>query len=583
MANLSQEKRLKMLEFLSFLKDEHKDNDEALKAIHEIENEIVSKKYGLVWEEHEENVDIQMRTHVPVFLEAKDREIIGDEDNPNFNFLLEGDNLHSLKLLEKTHKGKIDVIYIDPPYNTGNKDFKYNDRFVEKEDGYRHSKWLSFMNKRLLIAKKLLSDKGIIFISIDDNEQAQLKLLCDDIFGEQNFLTKLTVKTGEVYGTKAAHIKKTLVKVKDYVIIYQMEKGKLVEKQPLFDILDVFYDSHYTHILTDGKKIISIIDYIKNDDFSIKKFKTYNLAVNKKNINVLLNLDKSFKDYFIKRIAPILYKDSQFNMEIPDSIQKQLKPRNTYNYEGTLLMKTSGQTIRHLQAFNDVLRWSDNATSEFGRTIPRGDVWDDFVKDMGNVGKEGEVDFKNGKKPIRLIKQLIKWSNFKNSIILDFFAGSGTTGHAVIDLNKEDGGNRKYILCTNNENNICEDVTYQRLINIQEELPHNLKYYKTDFIPKIPDDADNVLSDDLLNHIKEMVQLEHGIDIDNQKYHIILTDDDADRMEKEWDKYKECKALYISKNVLLTTSQNLLFSSVEINTIPDYYFESELREVGEIW
>lgn len=583
MANLSQEKRLKMLEFLSFLKDEHKDNDEALKAIHEIENEIVSKKYGLVWEEHEENVDIQMRTHVPVFLEAKDREIIGDEDNPNFNFLLEGDNLHSLKLLEKTHKGKIDVIYIDPPYNTGNEDFKYNDRFVEKEDGYRHSKWLSFMNKRLLIAKKLLSDKGIIFISIDDNEQAQLKLLCDDIFGEQNFLTKLTVKTGEVYGTKAAHIKKTLVKVKDYVIIYQMEKGKLVEKQPLFDILDVFYDSHYTHILTDGKKIISIIDYIKNDDFSIKKFKTYNLAVNKKNINVLLNLDKSFKDYFIKRIAPILYKDSQFNMEIPDSIQKQLKPRNTYNYEGTLLMKTSGQTIRHLQAFNDVLRWSDNGTSEFGRTIPRGDVWDDFVKDMGNVGKEGEVDFKNGKKPIRLIKQLIKWSNFKNSIILDFFAGSGTTGHAVIDLNKEDGGNRKYILCTNNENNICEDVTYQRLINIQEELPHNLKYYKTDFIPKIQDDEDNVLSDDLLNHIKEMVQLEHGIDIDNQKYHIILTDDDADRMEKEWDKYKECKALYISKNVLLTTSQNVLFSSVEINTIPDYYFESELREVGEIW
>jgi len=102
-----------MLEFLSFLKDEHKDNDEALKAIFEIENEIVSKKYGLVWEEHEENVDIQMKTHVPVFSEVKDKEIIGDENNPNFNFLLEGDNLHSLKLLEKTHKGKIDVIYID--------------------------------------------------------------------------------------------------------------------------------------------------------------------------------------------------------------------------------------------------------------------------------------------------------------------------------------------------------------------------------------------------------------------------------------------------------------------------------------
>ena len=583
MANLSQEKRLKMLEFLSFLKDEHKDNDEALKAIHEIENEIVSKKYGLVWEEHEENVDIQMRTHVPVFLEAKDREIIGDEDNPNFNFLLEGDNLHSLKLLEKTHKGKVDVIYIDPPYNTGNEDFIYDDNYVEKEDGYRHSKWLSFMTKRLEIAKRLLSDKGIIFISIDDNEQAQLKLLCDDIFGEQSFLTKLTIKTGEVYGTKAAHIKKTLVKVKDYVIIYQMERGKLVEKQPLFDILDVFYDPHYTHILSGGENIISIIDYIKNDDFSIKKFKKYNLPVSKKNINILLSLDQNFKDYFIKKISPVLYKDSQFNMKIPNDIQKQLKSRKAYNYEGTLLMKTSGQTIRHLQAFNDVLRWSDNSISEFGRTIPRGDVWDDFVKDMGNVGKEGGIDFKNGKKPIRLIKQLIKWSNFKNSIILDFFAGSGTTGHAVVNLNKEDGGNRKYILCTNNENNICEEVTYQRLINIQDDLPHNLKYYKTDFIPKIRNDEDNVLSDDLLVHIKEMVQLEHGIDIDNEQYHIILTDDDADKMEMEWDKHKKSKGLYISKNVLLTTSQNTLFSSMEINTIPDYYFESELREVGEIW
>lgn len=113
MANLSQEKRLKMLEFLNTLKEEHKDNDEALKAIYEIENEITSKKYGLVWEEHEENVDMQMKTHVPVFTEIKEREIIGDENNPNFNFLLEGDNLHSLKLLEKTHKGKIDVIYIE--------------------------------------------------------------------------------------------------------------------------------------------------------------------------------------------------------------------------------------------------------------------------------------------------------------------------------------------------------------------------------------------------------------------------------------------------------------------------------------
>ena len=111
----------------------------------------------------------------------------------SFNYLIEGDNLHSLKILEKTHRGKIDVIYIDPPYNTGNRDFIYDDNYVDKNDGYRHSKWLSFINKRLQIAKKLLKDEGVVFISIDDNEQSHLKVLCDEIFGEKNKLGVLTI------------------------------------------------------------------------------------------------------------------------------------------------------------------------------------------------------------------------------------------------------------------------------------------------------------------------------------------------------------------------------------------------------
>ena len=143
---------------------------------------MTSKKYGLVWEEHQEEVDKKMETHIPVFSEIPEYELIEDEYNTSFNFLLEGDNLHSLKLLEKTHKGKVDVIYIDPPYNTGNKDFIYNDEFVGREDSFRHSTWLSFLSERLRIAHKLLSPDGLIFVSIDDNEQAQLKLLMDEIF-----------------------------------------------------------------------------------------------------------------------------------------------------------------------------------------------------------------------------------------------------------------------------------------------------------------------------------------------------------------------------------------------------------------
>ena len=121
---------------------------------------------------------------------------------PN-HLVVEGDNLVSLSALAYTHAGKIDVIYIDPPYNTGNKDFVYNDSYVDKEDAYRHSKWLSFMERRLRIAKKLLSDRGVIFISIDDNEQANLKLLCDSVFGEMNFKSNSIVinnRGGRDYG-----------------------------------------------------------------------------------------------------------------------------------------------------------------------------------------------------------------------------------------------------------------------------------------------------------------------------------------------------------------------------------------------
>ena len=142
------------------------------------------QRYGLVWEESSEEAWDEMQDQLPVFVEdATKRLDSAPEGSPN-HVLIEGDNLNALAALTYAYAGEIDVIYIDPPYNTGNKDFIYNDSFVDKEDGYRHSKWLSFMDRRLRIAKKLLSEKGVIFISIDDNEQADLKLLCDEIFGE---------------------------------------------------------------------------------------------------------------------------------------------------------------------------------------------------------------------------------------------------------------------------------------------------------------------------------------------------------------------------------------------------------------
>ena len=577
MSNLSQKRRAEMLEYLNHLKEIHTD-DESRIALGKIETALTEKKYGLVWEEHEEEVDKKLVHNIPVFREDEERKIVADE-NADFNFLLEGDNLHSLKLLEKTHKGKIDVIYIDPPYNTGNKDFIYDDNYIGSDDGYKHSKWLSFMNERLTITKELLSDDGIIFISIDDNEQAQLKLLCDEIFGENAFINKLVIKTGDIYGAKAAHIEKTFVKTKDYVLVYANEKNKFIDKIPLYDSLLDLYDPHYTHIIKNKTKL-NIVDYLKNNNDIKKEFEKYNLKINKKNINHLLNLSEIFKKIFLENVTPYLYKDSQFNQDLPEDVKSNVIENGIINYKDKILMSTSGNKIRHLQSFNDVLRLSDDTESVYWRTIPRGDCWINFSKDMGNVGKEGKVSFSNGKKPVRLILQLLKWTNRKEAIILDYFAGSGTTGQAVMQLNKEDGGNRKYILCTNNENDICEKITYQRMKNIQEELPHNLKYYKTEFIPKLSEDEE-ILSSKLLDYIKEMVELENMCEIDGIKRRIILSDEDLKIALSEME---ESGVLYIPSFILLTNEikDSIEERNLEVVTIPDYYFTEELREVNEL-
>ena len=250
MSNLSKQKRERMLSFLNTLKEKNKDDQEAIVALNEIETELNSKKYGLVWEKHEEQVDMMIKDNIPVFTEVKEKEITHDKNRDNFS--LEGDNLHSLKLLEKTHKEKIDVIYIDPPYNLGKKDFSYNDTFVNEDDGYKHSKWLSFMNVRLEIAYQLLSKNGLIAISIDETEYAQLKLLCDDIFGEKNRLITFHIQVR--YDNKNLNTKNDWQPIMEYILIYAKNK-------------DVFKANKPTETYSIDKFIYSIEELSKGDTF----------------------------------------------------------------------------------------------------------------------------------------------------------------------------------------------------------------------------------------------------------------------------------------------------------------------------
>jgi adenine-specific DNA-methyltransferase len=578
MENLSKKRRDEMIAFLELLKKQHSDDD-SLIAINRIEKELTSKKYGLVWEEHQEEVDKKMETHIPVFSEVPEYELIEDEYNTSFNFLLEGDNLHSLKLLEKTHKGKVDVIYIDPPYNTGNKDFIYNDEFVGREDSFRHSTWLSFLSERLRIAHKLLSPDGLIFVSIDDNEQAQLKLLMDEIFSEDNFIIcmpRITKKSGK---TTSAYAKNH-----DYILVYTKREQDIFVMEEHVD--EAFkYEDEY--VRERGKyKLNQTLDY---DSLSYSSSLDYPLEIEGE-----IFYPGSSKELWEERQkgnhrrADWAWRWSkklfQFGYDNGFVVIKRKKDGSARIYTKTYLNAKIGKDSNG----NFVIEYNKRvkATSSL-EYIDNKYSNDNAKKDLSLFGLGDKFDYS---KPVELIKKLIKAYYKNDALILDFFAGSGTTAQAVLELNEEDGGSRRFIVCTNNENNICQEVTYQRIKTVltgrmasgceyKKRVKGNLKYYRTDFVDKNSDE----LVDELLEHIVEMIQLEYGVSINNSQYLIVMDDDEMDDLETNYNSYKNLKAVFLNQDVLLSTSQERMLQNVDTFIIPDYYFDFELREAGELW
>lgn len=420
------------------------------------------KKYGLVWEDKPEDAEQRMVNEQPVLVEVPERAILSDDAEAPNHILIEGDNLEALTALSYTHAGKIDVIYIDPPYNTGNKDFSYNDTFIDRENGYRHSMWLSFMDKRLEISKNLLSSRGTIFISIDDNELSQLKLLCDEIFGERNFIACPVRRRRK----SQANLSKNISTIHEYVLIYRKNIEHELNKVEANLDLDSFKNPDndprgpYTTMPCTNRggtkySVVTPTGNVIEDEWRFKK-QTY---------------DQLFEDNRIvfprggkgKPRYKLFLSEKQRGGVIPNSWWDELES----NQEGAALLK-------------QIL---------------------------------GEDAFSNPK-PVGLITFIEKLSTLKDSTILDFFAGSGTTLHATMQLNAEDGGHRRCILATNNENGICENVTYERNRRViqgyitpkGEKVPgltrNNLRYYKTKFVPrdKSPKNLRNLmaLSTDML-------------------------------------------------------------------------------------
>lgn len=544
--NISKEKRnilIKKIEDIkTFIQSSPQDDNTAqlLTYISDIEKDIKGKKYGLVFEEHREGIDEVLANNLPVLTEDTDLFI---DNGGQMNFLIEGDNLASLKLLEKTHKGRIDLIYIDPPYNTGNKDFVYDDRFVDSNDTFRHSKWLSFMEKRLQIAKNLLSEKGVIFISIDDNEQSQLKLLCDSIFNEQKFVAlfqwrKRTAKSDVPYGISQDCESILCYANSNFRAAIKGKERKYYETPDFPNKPWRFHDlTKQTTIEERPNSNFNIVNPKNGDIFPVNPLRSWAIT------------EETF-EYYYKQNRIIFPGDYPF-LSISKPVLRYWKEDD---------LKKAGDDFGLVAAStylpSDIVGMTQDGTKE---------ITEIFATKIFSFPK-----------PINLIKYIVGISTAKthNAIILDFFAGSGTTGHAVMKLNVEDGGSRKFILCTNNENNICRDVTYERIKRViaKEDYKASLKYFKVDYLP-ISDKLYYEYADELLLHIRELVELENGINFNgNAKIAIVLTETELDDFTQNIP--ETCKAIYVGHDVLPTEEQEKIFAKrkIKVNVIPEYYY-----------
>lgn len=514
-----------------FLQDSQDPNAEQLLAYtRELSQEVRAKKFGLVFEEHRERVDVVLEENLPIVRAEATRFL---DHGGELNFLIEGENLAALKLLAKTHRGKVDVIYIDPPYNTGNKDFMYNDCYIDAADLFRHSKWISFMEKRLREAKGLLSEQGVIYISIDDCELATLRLLCDEIFGEKNFVGHLTWES-TTQPTNAGKAKFELQQKVESILCFAKSKAQ----KPPFVIPQLRPKLKYPHQGKFGKCRFEIIE---KSDVGTYKRESMKYAI-------LGQYPREGKRWQIgEDVAREL--ERQGKVEVVDGIVKRaVYPEDEvdkYTYQ-PYWSHLSAKAVGTAQTGKEELK------SIFGRNIGFDTV-----------------------KPTALIIELLSHSR-PDALVLDFFAGSGTTGHAVMKLNAADGGKRRFILVTNNENGICERVTYERLRCVMEKEGYaaRLKYLKVDYVP-IKERLYYEYANELLGAIRELVELENGIDFAREQgVAIVQTDEELAALVADEARLAACRKLYKGHEVLMGNKQKaaLRRAGIEVLEIPQYYY-----------
>ena len=426
--NVSKVRKEELIKKIDLIRKHLLDNapDSELESyLNDLSAELKFNKYGLVFEEHVEKIDNELLTKIPVFSENKNLEI---DNGENLNFLIEGDNLPALTLLKKTHNEGIDFIYIDPPYNTKNKDFKYDDVYVDPDDEYKHSMWLSFMKKRLLLANSLLKKDGSIMISINEEELFELKMLCDEIFGPKNYLTTFSVKV--------RHEDRILKGDKDFheVIEYMLMYRKSPEFKVVKKLVDNTSNEDYIYVINekiDNPEIVDMggkqVSIFKPGEYEIVKVDPDESNLKKINIRGSIKEGNSSGRFFMKHLNQFIGQKYGYLYKVADMGADNLGYR--YFHIPTNKKRVNGDYYQGVP-----LERSDIKEVPYANYL-------DYEVAFNNVGYEGNVEFRNGKKPMDFLEKCFEMSGValnKNSIVLDFFAGSGSTGNALMRLNKKD-------------------------------------------------------------------------------------------------------------------------------------------------
>ena len=639
MANLSKIKRDNMIAFLEELKAQHND-DASIRAFNEIENHLRDKKYGLVWEEHSEEVDELLEENIPVLTADPERRLCKDKNLP-WNFIIEGDNLQALYLLEKTHKGKIDCIYIDPPYNTGAKDWKYNNDYVDGNDVYRHSKWLSMMKNRLLLAKHLLNSKNsVLIVTIDEKEYLRLGCLLEELFPEsdiqmvtsiinrhgsnrknlftrcEEYLFYVFIGEAKVNSLGKSMIKEDAEKTEDNSVVWKSlcrtaaNNGLREDRPNLF--YPLIFETSTGKFLRVGKSLP--IDMPK-EDYKLNDGETAVWPLAKDGTELRWALQQ---ETFIDRVNHGFVKFGKWDGK---------KCSCSYITSGLVEKCSTGEI--------EIIGYDENGTAilvnKSKKNVSAFTLWNQSTHDAGSHGTTLINNILCSRrfsfpKSLYAVKDAIAFvvANNPNAIIVDFFAGSGTTMHAVNLLNAEDGGKRTCIMVTNNEISVDEEkdfakkgiskgtnewesrgiakfVTWPRTVctingvdihgkplkgnYIGSDIPMsngfktNVKYFKCDWTPRKPENY--LLSNVLCLHIREMIELQNAIEVDNVKNVLILNKRDFKNTILDPEVCSQIQNVWVNQNIIFTAEEQKQLDAIGYKYIPREFFGQELREVAE--